>query len=450
MYRTRGPRPSILFFLLICFLAPVQGNAEKGAATFASLLGSKSGLSVVDLESGKEIVSVESERALSPASTLKLITSIVALDTLTPWYTFSTQVFRFPGKEAAIGIRGGGDPELTTERAYLLAREIRLQNISDLKKVVLDSTALQDPSSRRGERAYESASSALSFNFNSFGLQICPTRKGTNAAVRSLVWEDNRKVSGHVDTVAGFASEVSMTQGDADEVRVGGSIGEAARCVTRYLSNPNPLHSFGRYFGASLEQLGAGDKIRVEEGRIPPDATTLLNFESKPLSELIAGLNHYSTNVSAEQLVAAIGANSDRLNRRQGLIVLNNFVKQLGYSAQIFDASGLSAENRLSPRALTSALFYAWKRPRIRPYLEASLPVLGETGTLRKRTAPLEAYQVFAKSGTLSGVSTLAGYLHLSNGRTYGFSIMQNDVVELARAHDIEEKILENLAHYLK
>ena len=416
-------------------------------------LGRLSGISVLDLDSNSEVFSYKSDQLLVPASTLKLVTSIAALQDLGASYTFKTKAFLIANKDSrpGIGIEGGADPEFTTEQVYLFARKLKLSGIKNIRNIVLDSSALKDPISTQGERAYEAGSSALSFNFNSIGFQICPSLNPNRSLsiIEPLLWEDSISVSNNLRTIAGANSQIKLTFIEPTVVNVSGFIGTDSKCVEKYLSNPDPIRSLGYFFKKLLEDMSLGTNIEVSVGIIPNAAEKIFEFDSKQLSNLLVGLNHYSTNVSAEQILAAIGTlpGSKYLSRANGIRRLRELLSSLGSANSVIeDGSGLSPNNRISAHSLSSLLSFAWKKSDIRPYLESSLSILGQTGTLKFRTPIKGNYRVLAKSGTLDGVSSLAGYLYLKSGRTYAFSIIQNEIAELESAHRAEERLLQIFA----
>ena len=452
-----------------CFLALFSVfyltlNTKVGAENYKSIqtnqkikqldlhLNDASSVCVIDLESNKDIFIHKAEQLLAPASTLKLVTSVASLYYLGSSFTFKTGAYLLPSKTDSkiIGIKGGGDPEFTTEQAFLFARKIKLSGIKNIKNLVLDTSALTDADMPQGDRAYEAGSSALSFNFNSTGIQICPGSDAENslAIVGPLIWEDPIKIVSDVKTIRGNEVDLNLSRIDSNKIKVSGTIGAESNCVERYLSNKSPITSLGFFLKQVLEEMGLGTDITVSYAVIPGSAQELFEFESKPLSTLLIGLNHFSTNVSAQQILSAIGMKSDgSLSNANGIEKLTQFLAKLGFRDSVVeDGSGLSRNNRISTKAITAVLSYAWKEPEIRAFLEASLSILGESGTLKHRSGPKGDYQVFAKSGTLDGVSALAGYLHLKSGRTYAFSIIQNSVVDLDKAHKLEEMILKRLA----
>jgi D-alanyl-D-alanine carboxypeptidase/D-alanyl-D-alanine-endopeptidase (penicillin-binding protein 4) len=432
----------------------VKYNFES--SSISSGLGDSSSVSFLDLQSGKEVFSFKAEQALAPASTLKLLTSVAALKDLGESFSFKTGVFLLPSSSSRVflGIKGGGDPELTTEQIYLLVRKIKLLGIRNISELVLDASALQDPSDVQGQRAYQAGSTALSFNFNSVGFQICSgiEKRVSKATVLPLIWEDPVKVVSEVSVVPGSEARISLSFSNPGLVKAAGSIGQDSPCVIRYLSNQNVNSSLGNFLRDRLEEEGLGNDIVVSSAIIPSSANNLFEFESKSLSQLLIGLNHFSTNVSAEQILAAIGSAGEpyQLSRARGLEYIRRFMTGLGFKdCNIEDGSGLSRNNRLSSSAITSVLRFAWNNSEIRPFLEVSLPILGQSGTLKKRLTPKGDYHVFAKSGTLDGVSALAGYLHVATGKSYAFSIIQNNVAEIEGAHRMEETIIQKFVSRL-
>lgn len=426
-------------------LGNAESRVDSKALNLNSLLGPSGSIAVIDLTNGKEIVSWNSEKTLMPASTMKIVTSVAALDRLGPNYTFKT---RFYLRGNTLMVKGGADPQLTTERVYLIARSLKLLGLRDIRTLILDSSALKDPVVTSGIRAYEAGSSALAFNFNSLGLRICPgPTHGAKAVVQPLLWEDSIKFASDVTTSRLAGAEVAVNLAADNKVELSGRIENDSACITRYVSHPDGEKSFGNFLAEQLHNFSIGSDISVKSGEVPPGSKEVLEFESPPLSQILGGLNHFSTNSTAEQLVAVLGQDQSELSTARGLSAMKHLLDRLGFQdSKLDDGSGLRRGTRISSKAVATVLHYGWTRPTIRPFLESSLPILGVSGTLRKRSEPAGRYQVFAKSGTLDGVSSLAGYLYLENGGAYSFSILQNEVADLARAHDIEEKILESVA----
>lgn len=164
---------------------------------------------------------------------------------------------------------------------------------------------------------------------------------------------------------------------------------------------------------------------------LPPDARIVAQRTSPPLSQIVTVVNKISQNLHAEMLLRLLGkAEGDDGSIAQGARVVRQFLVSAGVSPDgffFYDGSGLSPQDDITPRAATTLLCYAARQPWGSVY-RASLPVGGVDGTLDNRfMQPSMKGKVFAKTGTISGVHTLSGYLTTASGRTLVFSILCND-----------------------
>lgn len=165
---------------------------------------------------------------------------------------------------------------------------------------------------------------------------------------------------------------------------------------------------------------------------------------SPPLSEEVTVINKVSQNLHAEILLRLLGkAQGDDGSVAQGARVVRQFLVSAGVEPDdflFFDGSGLSPEDMVTPRAVTTILTYAARQPWGDVY-RASLPVGGMDGTLAGRfTHPPLRGNVFAKTGTLAEVNSLSGYLVTARGRTLVFSILCND-----RVGDAGRKVMDQI-----
>ena len=164
---------------------------------------------------------------------------------------------------------------------------------------------------------------------------------------------------------------------------------------------------------------------------LPPNARIVAERTSPPLSQIVTVVNKVSQNLHAEMLLRLLGkAGGDDGSVAQGARVVRQFLISAGVSPDgffFYDGSGLSPQDDITPRATTTLLRYAARQPWGNVY-RASLPVGGVDGTLDNRfMQPSMKGKVFAKTGTISGVHTLSGYLTTASGRTLVFSILCND-----------------------
>jgi D-alanyl-D-alanine carboxypeptidase/D-alanyl-D-alanine-endopeptidase (penicillin-binding protein 4) len=201
-------------------------------------------------------------------------------------------------------------------------------------------------------------------------------------------------------------------------------------------------------FRASLEDRGIDVDGRTAARRIPPDSTDLASASSPPIGVLVRKTNLVSDNYFAEVLLKVLGARfASRGSTAGGASVVRSFQRGLGASTFVVDGSGLSRANAASPRAVGRLLSRAVKEPWFDAFYR-SLPLAGRTGTLRKRMRGTTAHgRCRAKTGTLIGVSALAGYCRAANRHRLAFAVLMNRV-NVWSARRAQDRIAAALASY--
>lgn len=436
-------------------------NREISSAVdrlISSGLRVKLGLVLVDMKSGETVVSVNADQPLKPASVIKILTSVAALKALGPDFRFKTQVFGsglHDGTVEVLAVKGGGDPELTTEAAWLIVRKLKKLGLASISKIIVDSSQFIGARPSQGHRAYQTGSAALAFNYNSIAFDVCPTRRGRRALVAVDPWEAAVRIEGVVMTSApGGAGQVVIDENKGKgehesfplNYSVAGAIAEGGECTTLYRSIRNPVQYFGRTLLNLLAQNGINAPAEIVEDRVPAEAALLFEHESPPLSHIVEDLNHFSSNFIAEQILFALGAQAQgSWDRGAGIKALQDFVKALGYNEPEFavaDAAGLDHANRLSARIVAALLLNAFRDSAVRPEFENSLSIASRSGTLKKRNFDLAGAMMRAKTGTLFQVSALAGYLYSQSGRIFAFAILQNNIRSREEAQELENAVL--------
>ena len=186
---------------------------------------------------------------------------------------------------------------------------------------------------------------------------------------------------------------------------------------------------------------------------------TLINKNSLPVGESWGGA---SLSHSFDQILTRMMKQSDNLyaecmfyhnalatsrpaTQKNARTAVRQMIQRLGYDParyRVADGSGLSLYNYVSAELLTSLLRYAWRSDRIREHLVPSLPLAGVDGTLKDRMQKSKAYRnVRAKTGTLTGISSLAGYLTAANGHQFAFCIINQGVVKAKDGKDFQDKV---------
>lgn len=436
-------------FLVFSATSSAAASPRTLESSLKQFLNSSNALSVEEVFSGTSIFDHNGSKALKPASVMKVLTSVVALKERKAYFDFDTTFSTYGldnGVVKELTVIGGADPIMRTEELHVIARNLKNLGIREIKKLKIDLSRFQDPISASGQRAYQAGSGALPLNFNSYVFELCPTTPGQKARI---TWEPSEVDVSLVGTLR------TSTKGRYDPIldrlsdrrfKVGGVIPYRADCST-YTRSVSKLDTFfGEAFIGHLKAQGIRVNPKLVLERSNPKASSFYVHSSKDLSEILRIQNLYSNNFIAEQVLAAIGLDkAGEFSRQRGRIKAGAYLNNLGFEDKgfsILDGSGLSHENRLSTKQIVRSLVNIYNDPINRVEFEASLPIGGKTGTLRKRN--FKGY-LRAKTGTLNGVRALAGYIYTANPqRVYAFALLQNNLRSLAQAYRFEEKLVES------
>ncbi len=425
--------------LLLLALAPAR--AAGLPASVAQALGEAGipaadvAVVVQDVDAAEPLLAVGEGRSLNPASVMKLVTTLAALDSLGPAHTWKTRVLATGEARAGVLdgdliLQGGGDPALTLERFWLMLRELRARGIREIRGDVLVDQAYYaiepvDPGRFDGapQRAYNAPPAALLVSHNTLALHLSAGPDGARAQFDPMP--------------AGLqlANELTLDPGPCNGWRGG--------IVT--LMEPGRLRLQGRYpaacgeqrlwvnllspdatlavaFAAVWEELGGRLAGRIRPAAAPADARLLLEFDSPQLGLIVRDINTYSNNVMAKMLLLNLGAAryGGPATWEKGAEAVEAWLAEKGIDTRqlvLENGSGLSRSERLCAASLARLLRWAAASPVYYPFA-ASLPVLGTNGTLKPRLKDTpQAGQAWLKTGSLNGVRALAGYVLDAGGR---------------------------------
>ncbi|MER5389125.1 D-alanyl-D-alanine carboxypeptidase/D-alanyl-D-alanine-endopeptidase [Saccharopolyspora sp. NPDC002686] len=437
--------------------------------------GSHAGVVVRDPATDEVLYSRQAAARATPASNAKLLTSAAALEALGPDYEFRTEVVTGaqqvgPVLLGDLHLRGTGDPTVLAADYDRLAEQVAASGIRVVQGGLrTDDTWFDDVPLGTGwawddEPYYYSARiSALTaapdtdFDAGTAKVLVSPTVEGQPARVRldpptDVVQIDNRTTTSAPDGAPDVAVERDH---GGSRVVVSGSVPAGAEPVEDFTTVPDPSAYAADVFAKALAAHGV--QVRnAGEGVAPDGARVLADRRSMPLRELLVPFMKLSNNGHAEVLIKAMGREvRGEGSWAAGLEVLDEKLRGLGLSPEVLrmvDGSGLSTMDNVPPEQLTVLLDNARERPWFRSWYD-SLPVAGVAdrmvgGTLRNRMGGTAAENnVHAKTGSLTGVTSLSGYVTAANGRELVFSVMFNDFVSDA-PQDLEDAIAIRLAEY--
>lgn len=454
---------SLSLLLGLCILAVKSAEAQGIEERLNALIGAapkiEIGVEVLDLQSGQPIFSYQSEKPLKPASVLKVATTAFALEALGPEYRFSTgfscsSALR-DGVCAEMIVKGSGDPDLTIESLWNVTRTLRARGLRRVDSIALDAGRFVETKQREGQRAYQTGSSALSFNHNSLAFHVCPTEIGRAARVAVEPREASAVLSGSIKTIAKgggiFAIDERSGVDQGLSFFLSGNIGVKRSCEIFYRSVADPEKYFAQALRGALIEAGIATADRWQKKRAPAVTHLLFEHKSPSLHEIVHDINRFSNNFIAEQVLFRMGNLADgRYSRQAGLDYMRRRLLELGFKGSEFkfdDGSGLSHENLLSAKIITRILLEAWRSPAYGPEFIGSLSRAGLSGTLRERSFGLPALILRGKTGTLDGVSSLAGYLYSASGRALAFTILVNRAAK-GTAQKLEDNLVRAIYNF--
>lgn len=425
--------------------APLSQTLDSALADRA-LRGAEIGALVVARDDGRVLYARSADRALIPASNQKILTAVAALAAFGPTHAFPIHVHSDapPDAEGAVAnlyLRATGDPSLTSEDYWRLAADLRMAGVRSVRgDLVIDDTAFDAERwnpiwGAISSRAYHAPVGAFTANYGAFTLVVTPgAGPGDRVRVRidppvsylrlvdKALTSDRRKPTRLVVTT-------SLKAGH-EQVEVTGNLQVESEPEVFRRSVADPV----AYAAAVLRMQLAANGIEVAGvdrlAAAPESAPELLLFSAHPLSEIVRLFMKYSNNGIAESMLKALGARAsgEPGSWENGVPALMQELSALGVpmdGMRIVDGSGLSYDNRVSPRQLVAALRVADASFAMAPEFAASLPVSGADGTLEKRAG--EAFGAArAKTGLLTSVTALSGHAVLADGSEVVFSVMLN------------------------
>ncbi len=391
----------------------------------------------------KTIFDVNSHQQFIPASITKLVTSAMVLGHIPPGTKFKTELLS--DTKGNLYLRGGGDPSFVSESMWVLVNTFLRTQIKVIEgDIVVDDTlfdAVRFDTSRqdvRVDRAYDAPTGAMSFNWNSVNVFIRPGAKaGDPAAVFADPENDYVQLKNDVKTVsAGSAGSTSVEREtrsgvDGDLVIVKGKVPLDAKEITVYKNITHPDLWAGYNLRTFLRHRGVEVRGKIRSGVTPPDAKLLADEDSKPIEHILSDMNKFSNNFVAEMLAKGAAATVQKPGTiAKAMELEKDYLLGLGLKREDFDLknpSGLTKDNRISAYGLWKVLVDMQNQFQIQPELMSSLPIAGIDGTLKKRMKETSAQrQVRAKTGFLTGVVSLAGYVSKKNGSVVPFVMMYN------------------------
>jgi serine-type D-Ala-D-Ala carboxypeptidase/endopeptidase (penicillin-binding protein 4) len=477
---------SVVVVLLTFFLIPAFGIESRAnsletiqakIAQFLKRPGVRSaqwGIQILDPETSSVVLEVNPDKTFLPASVLKVLTTSTALEKLGPDFKYRTGVYTNGTIDSNGTLQGDlvlvgrGDPNLTDPYGELfekpalleLAQELKSRGVSRIQgDIIGDDSYFDSDSPVKGWTAlalrslYGAPINALSVNNNVLWVHARPTKYNQKVIVGVEPQTSHFKIRNQAKTGSRRARQtirVQLIRG-TNTIVVSGILP-----ANKTASQPVLLERAAEVAADMLQEALQSEGIIVrgkvhathygdvsEEQR--KSWKLLAEHQSPPLIRALEIINKKSQNLHAEMLLRTLGAEFKGLGTNEaGLQVVKAFLVDSGIDSEgikLNDGCGLSRENLVTPRFQTSLLNFLSQRYYF-DLFRNTLAISGTDGTLRNRLSALDVRgSIHAKTGTLNGVTTLAGYMTTKSGRNLIFSIFANRVNAVARVKKTIDEI---------
>jgi D-alanyl-D-alanine carboxypeptidase/D-alanyl-D-alanine-endopeptidase (penicillin-binding protein 4) len=475
-----------LFLLSGLLLACIPPSSAQLPETVTKLLRASNipeeslGVFAMRVGDGTIVISQGADKLLQPASTMKLVTTLVGLEKLGPIHRGRAELraaapLKDGTLEGDLYLRGLADPDLTWEAFYGMLRNAREKGLREIRgNLVVDRRYFNPPRLDIGvppfdetpEFQYNMIPDALSLNSNLIALNL--ESDGTSLGVRMTPELDNVSLDLDMNLVDRACADwedgwrTPTTRRDADghlRIVLHGDFPRA--CAANTAVNVLDRADFAdRLFRSLWRYLGGTFSGQVVEGVTPAGTHLMAEHRSRPLGDLVRAINKPSDNVMARILYLTLGAMSERGGKDDGgadaptLARAESEVRFWFKTHHIDDTglvldngSGLSRSERISPRQLAALLQAGYRSPWA-PEFISSLPIVGLDGTMRRRPQPaFMADRARLKTGTLRNVVAIAGYVPtIDHQLCIVAAIINDDAAKYAVGRPILDALVEWIA----
>lgn len=437
--------------LIASFMLALGGVAQAGPADDwlrdLPLPQEQVGLIAVPLDGGAPLLEHNADRAMNPASTMKIVTTFAALSMTGPQYRWRTRAFLRGRLEGGVlrgdlVIAGGGDPKFVVEDLTAFAIRMREAGLREIRgDVVLDDSAFDlqgegtGPLDGDGAQPYNVAPNAAMMNFKAARLVVTPQKGHVHLSfdpelagvrIENRVRETVGPCEGGADALrVDTVSEVPPV------IRVSGNYARTCLEQGAFVAVLSHRAFAEALFKAVWRSVGGTWSGHARTGRVAPGDPVWLEWLSpRTLADVVRDVNKYSNNVMARSLFLGLGADSAGVaTPARARTALANWLGSQSLSMPelyVENGAGLSRSARISPAHLAALLVRAAASP-VADLLRESLPVVGVDGTMKARmTGEAIAGGAWIKTGSLEGVRAIAGYVDGASGRRWAVVMIVN------------------------
>ena len=410
------------------------------------------------------VIDTQGQKMMIPASITKVATASTVLAHFPPGYKFKTQIYSTGTVQDGVlkgdlYLKGGGDPSFVSENMWFLVNVFTRSGIKKVEGNIIVDDSLFDKvrfdesrQKARVDRAYDAPVGAMSFNWNSVNLFVRPGKIGQEADITVDPENDYVRFVNKTKVMASggnklIADRLEDKKYYGDIVQMTGSIQHNYPEYAVFVSITQPDLWSGYNLKSFLSQRGVTITGTVKNGIVPDRADLRADSDSKSIESILADMNKFSNNYVAEMLTKNLASlKAKPANLSSGVAMINDHLKSLNLPKDqyvIENPSGLTRENKMSSYAMWMVLQHLRKDFQVQPEFLTSLPIAGIDGTLKRRMKDSQAERwVRAKTGSLNGVVSLAGYAGLQDGRVVTFSMIYNGSTDEAKVRAFFDQLL--------
>lgn len=427
------------------------------------------GIEIISLKNGQKLYQKNPHHLFVPASCLKMITAAAALHQLGVDFHFQTKLFtdgqiRNKILKGNLYLQGSGDPEFAVRDLEELVFQLKLQDITKIEGNLCVDNTLFDPINQGPGWMWDDIGyswtapmDALILNHSCLDVWIKPAEKiGERPFVYQYPKSDFVIVENHAET-SNEGNDLTLQRRRTGKENIIDVIGKISSSEgTKHYAVPvEEPHLYTAYvFRKILGRAGLSIEGKIETKATPQNSILLASHASRPLCQIVEQMMKASNNLASDCLFKKLGENRFGApgTWQKGSQAVREFLAQsVGLNTEkmvIMDGCGLSRYNLISAHQFVE--FLRWMHHQFPCCSEfmASLPISGIDGTLIKRLNHPEAKgKVRAKTGSMTGISSLTGYLTTKDGELIAFSILQNGFA--GKANEYKSKIEDEICAFL-
>jgi serine-type D-Ala-D-Ala carboxypeptidase/endopeptidase (penicillin-binding protein 4) len=424
----------------------------------------RAGIKVISAKTKEVIYERDSKMLMRPASNMKLLSSSTALHVLGKDHKFKTAVYADTTVtdgllNGNIYLKGFGNPLLATADLDTLVSQVRSLGTKQITGgVIADVSYFDDLFWGYGwnwddePASYAAFITPLTINANCIAVTVTPGRARGDAVQVTIDPPTSyvnviNKGTTVTDTITHRISAARLFKERLNTILIEGEMLPTSGPVERQLSVWKPELYTATLFTEALQRAGISVMKPPAVGQVLPGNREVA-IHTQSIDSVIINMNKVSDNLTAEMLLKTVDSYSNNVSGSSegGTFVVNRFLSSLGIDTMKFrmtDGSGLSYHNLITAEMLVQLLDGMQRQIDVFPLFYQSLPIAGVDGTIRNRMkrTPAEG-NLRAKTGTISGVSSLSGYVQTLDGERFIFSMsMQNFIMPTRLYQRAQDKI---------